>query len=142
MTLNIADYVLIGIALAALILGGCRGLSGTLALFFGTLAAVLTARFLWPCIGEANFPHWVWIKFVIDMAVTLVVFGVVRVLVSKSVRFLLATPADTLLGGLAGLFIAAMMVYAWAYVGNRVHDDCPSFRDCSNIVRTVAPHVG
>lgn len=142
MALTTADYILIGFAAASVVLGALRGLSGTLAFLVALAASVAAARCGWPYIGSLDIPQAVWLKVVLIVAATLLVFGLVRITVAKTVRFLLAQPTDALLGAASGLAVAALVVYVWAFLGTRIYDDFPAFTDCSNLVRLFAPYVG
>lgn len=140
MTLHIADYILIVLATVLVVLGGFRGLSGTIALFVALAASVVAARLGWPCAGAYSLP--VWAKVALVSAGTLLTFGLVRIIVAKTIKCLLAQPTDAIFGAAAGLVAFLMIVFIWSYLGNRVHADFPAVRDCSTIVRSFSAYVG
>ncbi|MGN0855368.1 MAG: CvpA family protein [Kiritimatiellia bacterium] len=142
MPLTTADYILIGFAGAAVVLGAFRGLSGTLALLVAFAASAASARFGWPYLAGLSLPCGAWLKVLAIVVVTLVVFGFVRIIVARTVRFLLAQPMDALLGAVSGLAIVLLVVYVWAFLGTRIYADFPAFTDCSNFVRLFAAYVG
>ncbi len=140
MELHIADYVLIGLASSMVVLGIFRGFSGTLAFFLSVAAASTAATFGWKL--SAEYIALVWVRVAAVSAAALVVFGIVRILVAKTVYLLLAQPADAILGAVAGAACFLFLVYAWTYVGTRVHDDYPAVRDCSSLITLCAAYVG
>lgn len=110
-----ADYVLCGLTAALAVLGLFRGVSGTLAFFAGSAAAVMTASFVWPL--SAEFAPELVYRVVGTVVATLVAFGLVRVVVRKLVNGLLAQPSDALLGCLLGAAVGALILAGWAMSG-------------------------
>lgn len=110
-----ADYVLCGLTAALAVLGLFRGVSGTLAFFAGSAAAVLTASVGWPFSAEltSEFGY----RIVGTVVATLVAFGLVRIVVRKLVNGLLAQPSDALLGSLLGVVVGALILAGWAMSG-------------------------
>ena len=49
--------------------------------------------------------------------VTLLAFGIVRLIVKKLVNGLLAQPSDAIFGFLVGAALGVLMLVAWAYSG-------------------------
>ena len=140
MELQIADYVLVGLASALVVLGVFRGFSGTLAFFLSVAAASAAATFGWTL--SADHISLVWLRVAAVSASALVVFGVVRILVVKFVHFLLSQPTDAILGAVAGAACFLFLVYVWTYIGTRVYDDYPAVRDCSTFICLCASYVG
>lgn len=140
MELQIADYVLVGLASAMVVLGVFRGFSGTLAFFLSVAAASAAATFGWTL--SAEYMALAWVRVAAVSAASLAVFGLVRILVAKTVHLLLAQPTDAILGAFAGAACFLVLVYAWTYVGTRVHDDYPAVRDCSSLITLCAHYVG
>lgn len=110
-----ADYVLCGLTAALAVLGLFRGVSGTLAFFAGSAAAVMTASLGWPLSAELT-PE-LGYRIVGTVVATLVAFGLVRVIVRKLVNGLLAQPSDALLGCLLGVAVGALILAGWAMSG-------------------------
>ena len=110
-----ADYVLCGLTAALAVLGLFRGVSGTLAFFAGSAAAVMTTSLGWPLSAELT-PE-LGYRIVGTVVATLVAFGLVRVIVRKLVNGLLAQPSDALLGCLLGVAVSALILAGWAMSG-------------------------
>ena len=140
MDLQIADYVLLALALVLVVLGLFRGLSGTLAFFIALAAATAAGRFGWAYAG--GYVTQTWVRFTLVAAGALIAFGLVRACVTRCVHCLLDQPADALFGALAGLAGFLLVVYAWAYLAVRTAADWPQLRDCSVLIRLAASYVG
>ena len=115
MELTPADYVLIGLVIALAVTGLFRGFSGTLAFTAALAAAAVAATVAW-----SFAPAWrseVWARGGVTLVATLLAFGIVRILVKKTVNRLLAQPADALFGCLAGALAGVLVVLAWAHSG-------------------------
>jgi len=131
MTLQTADYVLCGLAIAAAVTGLFRGFSGTLAFALASAAAAAAGSFGWASSAEMSYS--VWIRAGGVLVVALLVFGIVRYVIKKIVNKLLSQPADALLGAIAGVAICLAAVMALACLG--------LFHEYSAIIRAVAEYV-
>ena len=112
-TLQTMDYVLLGLAAALAITGLFRGLSGTLAFLIASIAGLGVVTFGWPLSAE----YWsaVWMRAGAILIATLLVFGLVRFVVQRTIHVLLAQPADAIFGFVSGALVGALVVVAWAY---------------------------
>ena len=110
-----ADYALCGITVVMAVLGLFRGLSGTLGFVLGAVAAVFAASFGW--MHSESFTDVAWQRGVGVLVVTLLAFGIVRLIVKKLVNGLLAQPSDAIFGFLVGAALGVLMLAAWAYSG-------------------------
>ena len=126
-----ADYALGGIALAMAVFGLFCGFSGALAFLLSTPVAALAASFCWPY--SAEFSNVVWVRGAGVLVVSLLVFGLVRIVVKKLVNGLLAQPADAIFGLLTGALAGIMLVVAWGWSG--------LYLEYSNLAREVAAYV-
>ena len=108
---QLADYALCATAVIMAVTGLFRGFSGSLAFF----AAVATAVFAWP--QSADFTDVMWMRAGGVLVSSLLVFGIVRVIVKKTVNGLLAQPTDALMGFLTGAAFALLILAAWAFSG-------------------------
>lgn len=109
-----ADYVLLGAALALAVLGAFGGFSGALAFLLAAVAGGATGKFSWDFAGShiENSAG----RALAVLAVSLVVFGVVRAIVRKFVSKALAQPADAFFGFLAGAATGAILAGAAIFV--------------------------
>ena len=111
MALGSTDYIIIGISLAAAVLGMFGGFSGALAFLAGVGAAVAALRFGWDFLAaRIETPS---VLALAALLCALVVFGIARLIVKKFVKNLLAQPADAIFGAL----IAAVAGFAAAIAG-------------------------
>ena len=110
-----ADYALCGITVVMAVLGLFRGFSGTLGFVLGAVAAVFAASFGW--VYSESFTDVTWQRGVGVLVVTLLAFGIVRLIVKKLVNGLLAQPSDAIFGFLVGAALGVLMLVAWAYSG-------------------------
>lgn len=115
MTFLPADYVLAAFALTMAVTGIFRGFSGTLAFVLATAAAGGAAAFGWMYL--AQYVASVWMRAGATLVLGLVVFGLVRVVVKKSVNGLLAQPADAIFGFLFGAAVGVGVPALWAWSG-------------------------
>lgn len=134
MALESSDYVMLGVSLAAAILGIFGGFSGALAFLAGVCAAVGALRFGWDFLAERIMTTWLLVAAA--LVVALIAFGVVRLIVKKSVKNLLAQPADAIFGALTEAMAAFAAALAAAYaletvleipVGSRLLQEALSF---------------
>ena len=126
-----ADYALCGLTLVLAVTGLFRGFSGTLAFVLATASAVLAGMFGWTY--SESFTPVVWMRVAGTLVVTLLVFGLVRMIVKKLVNGLLAQPSDALFGMAIGVLCGAVVLVAWASSG--------LYPEYSNLVKAVAPYV-
>lgn len=126
------DWVLGAITLTLAVMGIFRGFSGTLAFISAGACATTAAMFLWGYLTRWEMQMWA--RGAIALAISLLVFGIVRAIVKKVVNGLLAQPADAIFGVLAGIAVSALLVLIWAISGIGL--------EYSNIVREVSLHVG
>lgn len=125
------DYVLLALAFAFGLTGLFRGLSGTLAFFVSLAAAIVSGFVAWPL--SANWTQAVWMRGVGVFVLTLLVFGLTRIVIKKLVNKLLSQPSDSFFGLLIGLALAALATVGWA---------CSGFcLEYSNVVQKVAAYV-
>ena len=126
-----ADYVLCGITIVMAVLGLFRGFSGTLGFVLGAAAAVFAASFGWAY--SASFTDVAWQRGVGVLVVTLLAFGIVRLIVKKLVNGLLAQPSDAIFGFLVGAALGVLILAAWAYSG--------AYLEYSTLAREVSAYV-
>ena len=110
-----ADYAICGITIVMAVLGLFRGFSGTLGFVLGAVAAAFAASFGW--VHSASFTDVAWQRGAGVLVVTLLAFGVVRLVVKKLVNGLLAQPSDAIFGFLIGVALGVLILVAWAYSG-------------------------
>ena len=125
------DYAILALAFAFGLTGFFRGLSGTLAFFVSLAAAIVTGFVAWPL--SANWTQAVWMRGVGVLVLTLLVFGLIRIVIKKLVNKLLSQPSDSLFGLLVGVALAALVAVGWTYSGF-----CLEY---SNVVQKVAAYV-
>ena len=110
-----ADYALCGITIVMAVLGLFRGVSGTLGFALGAAAAAFAASFGWTY--SASFTAVAWQRGAGVLVVTLLAFGIVRLIVKRLVNGLLAQPSDAIFGFLIGAALGVLILAAWAYSG-------------------------
>ena len=126
-----ADYALCGITIVMAVLGLFRGFSGTLGFVLGVVAAAFAATVGWTY--STSFTAVMWQRGAGVLVVTLLAFGLVRLIVKKLVNGLLAQPSDALFGMAIGVLCGAVVLVAWASSG--------LYPEYSNLVKAVAPYV-
>ena len=126
-----ADYALCGITVVMAVLGLFRGFSGTLGFVRGAVVAVFAASFGWAY--SASFTDVAWQRGAGVLAVTLLAFGIVRLIVKKLVNGLLAQPSDAIFGFLVGAALGVLVLVAWAYSG--------VYLEYSTLAREVSAYV-
>lgn len=126
-----ADIAILVAALLMALLGIFKGFSGTLALIAGTISAGAVSTFGWAKSAQylASMP----LRVVAILIVSLLVFGIVRIIVKKTVNGLLAQPADSIFGFIVGIATIALLVATWAKSGLYI--------ERSKIASEVALHV-
>ena len=126
-----ADYALCGITVVMAVLGLFRGFSGTLGFVLGAVVAVFAASFGW--VYSVSFTDVVWQRGAGVLVVTLLAFGIVRLIVKKLVNGLLAQPSDAIFGFLVGAALGILVLVAWAYSG--------AYLEYSTLAREVSAYV-
>ena len=126
-----ADIAILVAALLMALLGIFKGFSGTLALIAGTISAGAVSTFGWA--KSAQYLASMSLRVVAILVVSLLVFGIVRIIVKKTVNGLLAQPADSIFGFIVGIATIALLVATWAKSGLYI--------ERSKIASEVALHV-
>ena len=126
-----ADYALLALMTVLAVLGLFRGFSGTLAFLVAAASAAASAALGWRL--SAEWLDAVWMRAAAVLVGTLLVFGLVRLFVKKTVNGLLAQPSDAIFGFLVGLLSGGLVVAAWAFSGWAL--------DYSNLASEVARYV-
>ena len=108
------DYVILAVAVGSAVLGLFIGFSGALAFLAGLVVAGIVARVGWAY--SADFLDARWARGLATLVVTLLGFGIVRVIVRKFVHCLLAQPADAILGSLTAFISGAAVSLAIAWL--------------------------
>ena len=132
MELMCADWILCGFAVAMAVTGLFRGFSGTLAA--GVALGASSALGIWLWNKSLAFIDVTWQRAALVFVVSLLAFGVVRVIVKKAVNGLLSQPTDALAGMVAGALIGVLPALAWALSGK--------YLDYSVIATEIARYVG
>lgn len=113
------DYVILSIAVGSAVLGLFIGFSGTLAFLAGLVAAGIAAKAGWAV--SAGCLDAQWARGLATLVVTLLSFGVARIIVRKCVHRLLAQPADAIFGSLvafiSGVSISLAIAWLLTYFG-------------------------
>lgn len=110
-----ADYVLCALTLAAAIMGLFRGFSGTLAFVAALAVGGIAAPAAWTFSESLTTEGWM--RAAGTLVVSLLAFGIVRLVVKKIVNGLLAQPTDAMLGMLVGAAGGALLAVGWAWSG-------------------------
>ena len=118
MELLTADYVLCGLGIVLALTGLFRGFSGTLAFLVALAAASAVGSFGWS--WSEQLTSVAWQRAAGTLVATILAFGIVRMVVKKTVNGLLAQPTDALLGFVLGALTGALVASAWAYSGYHV----------------------
>ena len=130
--LQTADYILCGATIVAAVTGLFRGFSGTIAFALASAAAAVTGSLGWT--RSAELTDVLWQRGAGVLVVSLLVFGIVRLVVKKLVNGLLAQPSDAILGAVLGTALGAAVLLVWAYSG--------LYTEYSALVRAVAAYIG
>jgi len=123
--LTVLDWVLFAVAAFFVVVGLFRGFSGQLGSLAGIAAALVAGYFLFAYIrGFVVSGNWVTgetaqngAAAVVDFVVSLIVFGLVRRIVSKFVSFLVPQPMNAIAGAAIGLAKGMIVVGLLAGVG-------------------------
>lgn len=132
MTLQPADYAFTGLVIVLAVTGLFRGLSGTLAFMVASAAAALSGAAGWHL--SARWLESGWSRAGATLVAVLLVFGIVRFAIKKTVNGLLAQPSDAVFGMLAGLAASVVILVVWAYSGVCV--------ECSSLAGAAAGMIG
>ncbi len=136
MTLFPSDYAILALAAAGAITGLFTGFSGALGMLAGTVGGTFAGRCCWGL--SAAYLSASWQRALAVMVAAIVGFGIVRFLVKKFVRVLIAQPGDAIFGSLAtaalGFSLSAAVVYGVNLSGLMVLD--------SSILREIQGLVG
>jgi hypothetical protein len=114
MTLAPPDYAILCSALAVAIVGAFGGFSGALAFLLASVAGGAAGKFGWGL--SAHWLNGEWSRAVAVLAVSLIIFGLVRWAVRKTVSGILAQPADAIFGFLTGAVTGFALAAAAVYV--------------------------
>lgn len=128
MTFLAADYALMAFTAIMAVMGLFRGLSGMIAFIAATVVSVFAASFGWTY--SLQISDVVWIRALVDLVATLLVFGLVRLVIQKAINGLLAQPSDAIFGMFLGLISGVCLLLAWAKSG--------IYLEYSNLVKEVA----
>ena len=126
-----ADYVLCGLTIVMAVTGLFRGFSGTLAFALAAAASSAVGTVGWSY--SATRTDVMWQRAGGVLVASLLAFGIVRLVVKKTVNGLLAQPADALFGALVGVALGAALLAAWAISG--------LYPEHSALVRAVSEYV-
>ena len=126
-----ADYTICGITIVMAVLWIFRGFSGTLGFVLGAVAAAFAASFGW--VYSASLTDVAWQRGAGVLVVTLLAFGIVRLIVKKLVNGLLAQPSDAIFGFLVGAALGVLILVAWAYSG--------AYLEYSTLAREASAYV-
>lgn len=126
-----ADYVLLGLVVLLATLGLFRGISGTLAFVAACAVAAVAAVLAWP--RTVGFTETLWIRICSTVLMTVVAFGLVRLIVKTFVNKMFAQPADALFGLVVGALLGGLVICGWALSGFHT--------EYSNLVGCVAGYL-
>ncbi len=110
-----ADWALVAFTVLCAFVGLFRGFSGTLGFAVASAAATFSVT---PCWDLTEFvTAALWPRRILCFIAILLVFGVVRLVVKKLVRGLLAQPSDAIFGFILGVLVGVGAVFVWAMTG-------------------------
>jgi uncharacterized membrane protein required for colicin V production len=109
--LLILDWLFIAIALIFSITGAFRGLSGTIAFVAAFSVSLASYYYFWPLSSE--YFDSVPVRILVVMAVLLIVFGIVRLILKKTINVLISQPSDSIFGFLTGFALAFAILFVW-----------------------------
>ncbi len=115
MQLQVADYVICGVAVVFAILGLFRGFSGTLGFLLGFVAAISLSTFGWAY--SVSLTETLWVRALATLVAALLAFGLVRFLVKRLVNGLLSQPTDAIFGLVTGVAFVAVLLALWLRTG-------------------------
>ena len=122
MEFGFPEYLVLAVALGGVIVGLFVGLSGTLAFMVASAAAAFAAKFGWAYLEPSLDATWA--RILATALISLVAFWVVRLIVAKTVKLVVAQPGDAIFGALAAGATAYLMLaaIAWALASLGVTD--------------------
>lgn len=126
-----ADYALAGITVVLAGMGLFRGFSGVFA-FVTALAVAGAVDFIGWSTFLARFES-VWARSLAVVVLSVLVFGIVRLLVKLLIGKILSQPSDAIIGCVLGLVCGCLLV--WGVSLN------PTLREKSNIAKSLSSHV-
>lgn len=114
MQLGFSEYLVLAVTLGGVIVGLFVGLSGTLAFLSGSVVSGLAAKIAWQSL--ATVLPTLWSRILVVSLAALFVFWVVRLIVAKTIRLVVAQPGDSIFGALAAGVSAYLILAAVAWV--------------------------
>ena len=114
LSFTIQDYVVLTITLVSTILGLFIGFSGALAFFCALGSAAAVAKLAWAFLADYLTADWS--RALATLVITLLAFGLVRMIIRKFVHVLLAQPADAIFGAIAALISGASVSLAFLWI--------------------------
>ena len=106
MELMSSDYVVLVVTIGGGVIGLFIGFSGALGFLSGTVAAAAAGTYAYPYL-VSQIPNG-WARGMAELVGVLVVFGLVRLVVRKLVRGLVAQPGDSIFGALVSALAGAV----------------------------------
>lgn len=128
MVFQAADYAIVAFTVIMTIMGLFRGLSGMIAFVAASVVSVFAANLGWNL--SADFFEVIWVRAIADLVATLIVFGLVRLIIKKTVNGILSQPSDSIFGMIIGGLFGAALVVVWAKSG--------IYLEYSSLVKEVA----
>lgn len=113
-----ADYALGAVVIISAVVGLFRGLSGMLGFCVACAVAGAVARLGWPYSEAITTVPWQRMAGV--LLVSLLAFGLVRLVVKKLAHGLLAQPTDAVFGLVMGILVGCLPTLVWALLGLHV----------------------
>ena len=110
-----ADFAIFAIAAVLAVTGLFRGLSGVVAFLAGLLASSFAVTAVWG-LSQAYFDD-VWKRALTTFVVSLLAFGLVRMVFAKFIHVLVLQPGESVLGFLLGAAGGLSLFLVWAAVG-------------------------
>lgn len=103
MELTAIDYAVSTVSIGCAVVGLFVGFSGALGILAGAVAAAVVGNFAWSL--SADYISGDWLRVIAVIVVTLLSFGLVRMLVRKAAHGLVAQPTDAILGAITSFTI-------------------------------------
>lgn len=114
MNLFPADYALAAATAAMAVMGLFRGLSGALAFVAAIVVAGAAGTFGWDF--SARYLDDAWTRAIATLVASLLAFGLVRVIVKKTLNNMLSQPSDSIFGFVTGFAAGVLVAVVWAYL--------------------------
>jgi uncharacterized membrane protein required for colicin V production len=123
--LTVIDWIIFAVTAFFTVVGLFKGFSGQLGSLAGMISALIIGYFVFaPMRGMVAGGNWVSgetaqaaVAGIIDFAIMLVVFGIVRRIVAKFVSFLVPQPMNAIIGAIIGLIKSVIVVGILVGVG-------------------------